>query len=108
MVDIILVLKGLWPHLLAPAMFLFLFTLPPFPIRGLLFLTAFHLFFSLCFIPLSVPLGGIWQIGLALVWLTYLDWFAKMMLHMPERDFWRIGAHPQEAGSMGFGQRKLM
>ena len=101
MVNIISVLKGLWPRLLAPAMFLFLFTLPPFPIRGLLFLTEFHLFFSLCFLPLSVPLDDTWQIGPALVWLIYLNWFAKMMLHKPERDFWRIVAPHTRQRSWG-------
>ena len=92
------ILIGIWPHLLAPTAFLLLFTLPRFPLRGALYLGTFIFYFLRCFVPPSIPPE--WTqltLALALTWMYYLGWLAKMLFHRPEHDFWRVGRPAHEA-----------
>lgn len=87
-------LTALWPHFLTPAVFLLLFTLPPFPFRRLIYVVTFISTFYLCFFsnfPTAIPSESTHlRAALALSWMAYLDWLAKMVLHhLPEHDFWR-------------------
>jgi hypothetical protein len=94
---------------LAPAVFLLLFALPPFPFRRLVFLTAFFSLFRLCFVPFSIPPDWVTiRVGLVLTWMLYLGWLAKMVLHDPEHDFWRVDRPAHEAEGMGLGRDKLL
>lgn len=102
-------LLGMWPHVLAPVGFLFFFTLPPFPLRRLAFLISFISLFYLCFFSFTIPLS--WpeiRIGVTLLWMLYLGWLAKMILHKPEHDFWRTGHSAHEAENMSFGRNKFL
>lgn len=68
---------------------------PPFPFRRLIYVISFLSIFHLCFLynnasPLSSESTHL-RVALALSWMYYLDWLAKMVLHdLPERDFWRV------------------
>ncbi|KAK3360471.1 hypothetical protein B0T25DRAFT_602068 [Lasiosphaeria hispida] len=105
-----------WPHLLAPAATLLLFALPPFPHRRLVHLTTF---ITLSLLSLQAPMPPLpaeqvapWPrltLALALVWMHHLGWLAKMLLHRPEHDFWRVGRPDHEAESFhgaGLGRAK--
>lgn len=108
MSDMKSLLAGIGPHVLAPASFLFLFALPPFPLRRLTYLLVFLIFAYLCFLKSPIPPG--WpqlQLALSLTWMYYLGWLAKMLLRRPEHDFWRIGRPAHEAEALPFGWGKL-
>jgi len=99
---------GIWPHILAPVVFLVLFTTPPSPLRRIVYFSVFLTFAYLCFSKLPIPPG--WtrlQLAVSLVWMYYLDWLAKMLLRRPEHDFWRIGRPAHEAEKLPLGWEKL-
>lgn len=99
-----------WLHLLPPAVFVLFFTLPPFPSRRLVVLSTTLVLAYLCLTP-SSPVGGgstsQMRYGASAAWLYYLGWLAKLLLHRPEHDFWRVGSEPHEAERMTFGLAKL-
>lgn len=89
-------------------MFLTLFTTPPFLFRRVVYLSVILTFAFLCFLNLPIPPG--WahlQFAVSLVWMYYLDWLSKMLLHRPEHDFWKIGRPVHEAEKLSLGWDKL-
>ncbi len=105
---------GYWLHLLPPAAFVLFLALPPFPTRRLVVLSTTLVLAYLCLAP-SPPMtsnGGSsstsqMRYGASAAWLYYLGWLAKLLLHRPEHDFWRVGSEPHEAERMTFGLAKL-
>lgn len=95
------------PFIALPFLIITSFTAPPFPGRGVIFA-------SLIIIADYLSLTSPWpanegptrqsRYGIASSWLLVLPTLERLLLHVPERDFWRVGGnHDHEPEGEGHG-----
>ncbi|RVX71665.1 hypothetical protein B0A52_03849 [Exophiala mesophila] len=81
------------PHITLPFLAILSFTCPPFAGRGILFATLIAInYFAFYFSPWppNVYETRNMRYGMTSVWLFVLPIFERLLLHVPERDFWQL------------------
>ncbi|KAK3358031.1 membrane bound O-acyl transferase family-domain-containing protein [Lasiosphaeria hispida] len=94
---------GILPHILLPLVLALAYFPPPFPGRALLVLVLAALLQWRCAVSPWPPNTGdtrALRYGLACTWLFVLPAVERLVLHTPEREFWRVDnppGHPSDA-----------